>query len=186
MSRRVVDVDLENFQLVPRACLSTVFWEMTEEDPDHDPAFEKEEWFSSTLLEWGRCGKLVVEEGKALAFAQYAPATLFPRLRDYAAADPASPAAYLAYCYAEDGHRGEGLGTELIHEIARDLVDRGYRAIEAIGDREWEGGWVLPMPFLVSSGFTVVRDDPRFPLLRLEVGRPVRPLESTAHALAYE
>lgn len=186
MSHRVVDVDLENFHLLPEACLLSVFWEMNEEDAGFDPGFEKEEWFSSTLLEWGRCGKLVVEDGAPLAFAQYAPATLFPRIREYPAADPESPAAYLAYCYTEEGHRGEGLGTELIREIARDLLERGYRAIEAIGNRNWNGGWVLPLAFLAANGFRVVRDDPRFPLLRLDLGARAQPLESAAHALAYE
>ncbi len=186
MSHRVVDVDLENFHLVPQACRSSLFWEMADEASDIDPGFEKEEWFSSTLLEWGRCGKLVVEDDEPLAFAQYAPATLFPRVRRFGSADPESPAAYLAYCFVEEGRRREGLGTELIREIARDLLDRGYRAIEAIGDREWSGDWVLPIAFLVSNAFLVIREDPRFPLLRLDLGAPARPLEAAASALAYE
>lgn len=186
MAHSVVDVDLENFHLLPSACRSAVFWEMTGEAPDIDAGFEKEEWFSSTLLEWGPCGKLVVEDDDPLAFAQYAPATLFPRVREFPAADPASPAAYLAYCYAEEGRRGEGLGTELIREIARDLLERGYRAIEAIGDRDWKGGWVLPHAFLESNGFVVAREDPRFPLLRLDLGATTKHLEAVARAFAYE
>jgi len=178
MHRDIVDVDLDNFRLVPAGCMAAVFWEVAEADADIDPCFEKEEWFSSTLLEWGRCGKVVVEAGRALAFAEYAPATLFPRLIHYpASAATSADAAYLAYCFVEEGQRGRGLGGELVRAVARDVAERGYRGLEAIGDREWDGTWVLPASFLVANGFTVVRDDPRYPLLRLDledVGGPAR------------
>ncbi len=170
MSRSIVDVDLSNFHLLPKECLQSVFWELASVDPDVDPRFEKEEWFSSTLLEWGRCGKLIVEDGESLAFAEYAPATLFPRLADYPAARAGSPnACVLAYCFADERHRGRGVGSELVREVARDLVDRGYRAVEAVGDRAFDGGWVLPAPFLSANGFAVVADDPRYPLMRLDL-----------------
>jgi hypothetical protein len=61
--------------------------------------------------------------------------------------------------------------------VARDIVERGYRALEAIGDREWDGTWVLPMPFLAANGFSVVRDHARFPLLRLDLRDADQPAE---------
>lgn len=183
MRERIVDVDLESFHLLPKACMASVFWELTQTDAHVDARFEKEEWFSSTLLEWGRCGKLVVEDGEARAFAQYAPAPLFPRLAEYPAAAAVSPdAVYLSYCYVEEGRRGRGLGSELIREVARDLVDRGYRAVESIGDRSWDGSWVLPVTFLASNDFAVVRDHPRYPLLRLDLRAAARPREQVAEA----
>ncbi len=183
MAERILDVDLENFHLLPKECAASVFWELPDTDPDVDPGFEKEEWFSSTLLEWGRCGKLAVEGGAGTAFAEYAPPTLFPRLRDYPAARSASSdAAYLSYCFVVEGHRNRGLGSELVREVARDLVDRGYRAIEAVGDREWDGSWVLPELFLVSNGFVVVREDPRFPLLRFDLRDVAEPLRQAERA----
>lgn len=179
----IVDVDLENFHLVPKACLNSVFWELTETDPDVDPRFEKEEWFSSTLLEWGRCGKLVVEDGEAMAFAQYAPATLFPRLAVYPVANATlRDAVFLSYCFVVEGQRGRGLGSELVRAVARDLVDRGYRAVEAVGDRAWDGSWVLPVTFLAANDFAVVRDDPRFPLLRLDLRSVREPVTTAEHA----
>jgi len=183
MQDRILDVDLDNFHLVPKACLSTVFWELTETDPDIDARFEKEEWFSSTLLEWGRCGKLLVRDGEALGFAQYAPATLFPRLLDYPTAAAASAdAVYLSYCFVVEGHRGRNMGSELVRAVARDVVDRGYRALEALGDREWDGSWVLPVPFLAANEFRVVRDDPRYPLLRLDLRGTSEPLTAGERA----
>ncbi|HXF37951.1 MAG TPA: GNAT family N-acetyltransferase, partial [Actinomycetota bacterium] len=183
MPERIIDVDLESFPLLPKPCMTSVYWELAQDVDQADAPFHKEEWFSSTLLEWGPCGKLVVEEGTAVAFAQYAPSTLFPRLRDFAAASEASPdAVYLSYCYVVDEHRGQGLGSRLIREVARDAVDRGYRAVEAVGDRAWEGGWVLPLPFLTANGFLIVRDDPRFPLLRLDLHERPRPAAVEAEA----
>jgi GNAT superfamily N-acetyltransferase len=210
-SPRIVDVDLENFHRIPGVCRATLYWEMDHDDPEVNPGFQKEEWFSSTLLEWGSCGKLLVpgadtasptdpepegtRDAAALelavidhpssstsdrapapaddgaGFAEYAPASLFPRLRRFptGAAAAAADTVYLAYCYVIEGRRGEGLGSALVREVARAAVDRGYRAVEALGDRAWDGGWVIPVSFLAANGFIVVRDDERFPLLRLDL-----------------
>lgn len=165
----VVDVDLINLHRAPKECLTSVFWEIDEESENLDPFFHKEEWFSSTLLDWGRCGKLMTEGEDAYAFAQYAPDALFPRLSRFPRNDVSRDAAYLAYCFVEEGRRGKGRGTALVRDVARDVVERGYLGLEAIGDRAWDGGWVLPEPFLSRCGFRVLRDHPRFPLLRLDL-----------------
>jgi len=181
-----IDADLEHFHLIPKPCVTSVFWEIRDVDPDIDPRFEKEEWFSSTLLEWGRCGKLIAQEGEGLAFAQYAPATLVPRLEAFpAAAGSWVSAAYLAYCFVVEGFRGRSLVSRLVREVARDLVDRGYSAVEAIGDREWAGdSWVLPFQFLAANEFSVVREHPRFPLLRRELRDVLEPARALAEATA--
>jgi len=65
-----------------------------------------------------------------------------------------------------------GVGASAPSSCARwrgDLLSRGYRAVEAIGDRAWDGSWVLPVPFLVANGFTVLKEDARYPLLRLDL-----------------
>jgi hypothetical protein len=56
-----------------------------------------------------------------------------------------------------------------VRTVARDLVDRGYRAVETVADRSWDGSWVLPHPFLSSCRFAVVRDHPRHPVMRLDL-----------------
>ena len=169
MKPRIVDVDLENLHLTPKECMRSVFWELDEEDPDLDPFFQKEEWFSSTLLEWGRCGKLAIEDDEGLAFSQYAPPTLFPRLRGFRTGRVSIDAAYLSYCFVVEGRRHRGLGAQLVRAVARDVVERGYLALEAIGDREWNGDWVIPFDFLHQTGFRVLLDDPRYPLMRLDL-----------------
>jgi GNAT superfamily N-acetyltransferase len=169
MKPHIVDVDLENLHLTPKECLTAVFWELDAEGEDVDQFFQKEEWFSSTLLEWGRCGKLMVEDTDAYGFVQYAPAALFPRLRRFASGVVSDDAAYLSYCFVDEGRRSRRNGQQLVRAVAGDVVERGYRAVEAIGDRAWDGGWVLPEGFLSRCGFQVIRDDARYPLMRLDM-----------------
>ena len=171
MIARLVDVTLENLRLAPPACLESVFWELPPGagGTAEDARFHKEEWFSSTLLEWGACGKLSMEGDRADGFAQYAPGPYFPRLDDYRCGRVSDDAVYLSYCYVEEPRRGTGLGSRLLRTVAREMVDRGYRAVEAIGDRDWSDGWVLPARFLGATGFRVLREDPRFPLMRLDL-----------------
>jgi GNAT superfamily N-acetyltransferase len=175
-----VDVTLENLAESPSEVLSSVFWELDREELPVDPGFLKEEWFSSTLLEWGPCGKLLIDGG-VVGFTQYGPPSLFPRLARFRCGEVSPDAVYLSYCYMVPKRRGRGEGSQLIRTVARDLVDRGFRALEAIGDREWEGDWVLPAGFLASSGFAVIREDPRFPLMRLSLGSRQEPaVQATA------
>jgi GNAT superfamily N-acetyltransferase len=178
MSPHVVDVELETFRRIPVECQTALYWELLSDADAEDARFQKEEWFSSTLLEWGTCGKLIVEDDDVLGFAQYAPATLFARLSEFPTGSVSDDAAYLGYCYLEANARGRGLGRRLIGAVARDIVERGYRALEAIGDREWDGGWVLPVAFLEASGFTVLKDDPRYPLMRLDTREEREPIEA--------
>lgn len=181
MERRLLDVTLDNLFMSPPAVLDTVFWELDVDSPV-EPRFEKEEWFSSTLLEWGPCGKLIVDGGEAVGFAQYAPASLFPRLTTFRCGGVSADAIYLSYCFVEEGSRGSGVGTHLVRAVARELADRGYRAVEALGDVHWDGSWVLPEGFLSANGFTVLRSDPRYPLMRLDLRAAVGPDEAEAAA----
>ncbi|HEX2025076.1 MAG TPA: GNAT family N-acetyltransferase [Actinomycetota bacterium] len=185
MARRLVDVTLENLRQAPPETLRTVYWELDVDEPAVEPEFEKEEWFSGVLLEWGSCGKLALEDDLgAVAFAQFAPPRFFPRLGRFRAGRVSSDAVYLSYCYVVDRRRGFGVGTQLVRTIARDLVERGILAVEAIGDRAWTEGWVLPAPFLGAAGFEVLREDPRFPLMRLDLRTAILPEEAAEAAAA--
>ena len=57
-----VDLTLDNLAQLPPAVRSCVYWELdapaaTRAAANGAGALEKEAWFSSTLLEWGRCGR---------------------------------------------------------------------------------------------------------------------------------
>jgi len=184
MSRSIADVSLDNLHLLPEEVRGSVFWELDPDVGGVDPELHKEEWFSSTLLEWGPCGKVMVEDQRAVAFAQFAPAALFPRLASYRCGRVSTDALYLAYCYVVRKRRGRKLGTEMLRAVGRDAAGRGFRALESLGERTWQGGWVLPAAFLEANRFTVVRDDAEVPLLRLDLWEAAVPAEARRTAAA--
>ena len=80
--------------------------------------------------------------------------------------------------------QGGGLGRMLLQGVAKDLVRRGARAIEAFGDERWETpACVLPADHLRSVGFKTVRPHHRFPRLRLELKTAVSWREDVEVAL---
>lgn len=174
MGRRIVDVTLDNLDQIPVEPLNAVFWELSE-PPSVEPRFEKEEWFSGVLLEWGPCAKLLVDDAEYVGFAEYAPGAMFPRLGNFRCGQVSGDAVYLSYCYVAQHRRGRGLGTELVRAVAAEVLERGFRAVEALGDRSWSSGWVLPTGFLARNGFGVLRDDPRYPLMRLDLETAIAP-----------
>lgn len=182
MGRRLVDVTLDNLRKAPPEVLAAVYWELDLDDPPVEPEFQKEEWFSAVLLEWGSCGKLAMEEDQSVAFAEYGPPSFFPRLSRFRCGTVSADAVYMSYCYVVSRRRGFGVGTEMVRAVGRDVVDRGFRAVESIGDREWSEGWVLPAPFLAANGFAVVRDDSRYPLMRLDLRKALEPQEAVESA----
>lgn len=182
MGRRLLDVTLDNLRKAPPEVLAAVYWELDVDDPPVEPEFQKEEWFSAVLLEWGPCGKLAVEEDQSVAFAEYGPPSFFPRLSRFRCGTVSADAVYLSYCYVVPRRRGFGVGTEMVRAVARDMVDRGFRAVESIGDRDWSEGWVLPAPFLAANGFAVVHEDARYPLMRLDLRTALEPQEAVEAA----
>jgi hypothetical protein len=66
---------------------------------------------------------------------------------------------------------GGGLGRMLIQGVAKDLVRRGVKALEAFGDAKWDGPGhcVVPADHLLAVGFKTVRPHARYPRLRLEL-----------------
>ncbi|MGI5162531.1 GNAT family N-acetyltransferase [Microbispora sp. CA-102843] len=190
MSRRLVNVTLDNLDDLPRRCRRCVFWEL---DPVSggraaeagDPALEKEAWISATLLEWGSCGKIAYVDGVAAGFVLYAPPLYVPRSVAFPTSPVSSDAVLLMTAHIVPEFTGGGLGRMLVQGVAKDLTRRGVRAIEAFGDLKWEqpGGCVLPADYLLSVGFKTVRPHLRFPRLRLELKTAVSWREDVEVAL---
>jgi GNAT superfamily N-acetyltransferase len=177
--RRLVDVTLDNLRDLPPEARASLYWETDTDDEPADPGFEKEEWFSGVMLEWGTCGLALAEPDRGnVAFAQFAPPSFFPRLSRFRCGRVSQDAVYLAYCYVVPARRGYGMGSQLVRAVGGSLLDRDLRALEALGDRERGDGWVLPASFLGANGFHVVREDPRYPLMRLDLSTAVRPKEA--------
>jgi GNAT superfamily N-acetyltransferase len=175
VSRRLVNVTLDNLDDLPRRCRRCVFWELDpvsrgRAEEAGDPELEKEAWISSTLLEWGSCGKIIYVDGVPGGFVLYAPPLYVPRSVAFPTSPVSADAVLLMSAYILPEFTGGGLGRMLVQGVAKDLTRRGVKAIESFGDLKHEDGvCMVPADYLLSVGFKTVRPHHRYPRLRLEL-----------------
>jgi GNAT superfamily N-acetyltransferase len=175
VSRRLVNITLDNLEDLPIRCRKCVFWEldpvsMQRAEDAGDPELEKEAWISSTLLEWGSCGKLAYVDGVPAGFVTYAPPLYVPRSVAFPTSPVSADAALMMTAHILPEFQGGGLGRMLVQGVAKDLTRRGLRAIEAFGDLKWEKpGCMMPADYMLAVGFKTVRPHHRYPRLRLEL-----------------
>jgi GNAT superfamily N-acetyltransferase len=189
VSRRLVNITLDNLEDLPTRCRKCVFWEldpvsMQRAEDAGDPELEKEAWISSTLLEWGSCGKLIYVDGVPAGFVIFAPPLYVPRSIAFPTSPVSADAALMMTAHILPEFQGGGLGRMLVQGVAKDLTRRGVRAIEAFGDLKWEKpGCVMPAEYMLAVGFKTVRPHHRFPRLRLEIKSAVSWREDVEVAL---
>ena len=180
MSRRLVNLTLDTLEDLPRRCRQCVFWELDPVSAERacangDPGIEKEAWVSQTLLEWGSCGKLIYVDGAPAGFATYSPPAYVPRSMAFPTSPISADAVLLMSAHVVPAYANGGLGRMLIQGVARDVIKRGVRAIEAFGDAKFGdevdeiSGCLAPADFFLAVGFKTVRPHPRFPRVRLEL-----------------
>jgi GNAT superfamily N-acetyltransferase len=210
VSRRLVNITLDNLDDLPSRCRSCVFWEL---DPvsgkracDTGAAeLEKEAWVSDTLLEWGSCGQLVYVDDAPAGHVLYAAPAYVPRAAAFATSPVSPDAVLLMTARLRPEFTGGGLGRMLLQGVARDTAQRGIKAIEAFGRAEQPAGpevpaeWaapppkaseqpderscVLPADYLLAVGFKTVRPHPHTPRLRLDLRTTVSWKEDVEYAL---
>lgn len=189
MSRRLVNITLDNVVDLPNRCRRCVFWELDPIGAERaveagGTELEKEAWISATLLEWGSCGKIVYVDGLPAGFVLYAPPMYVPRSLAFPTAPVSPDAVLLMTAQVLPAFGGGGLGRMLVQGVAKDLLRRGVKAIEAYGDAAWDApSCVVPADYLLSVGFKTVRPHPRFPRLRLELKNAVSWREDVELAL---
>ena len=191
MSRRAVNVTLDNLDDLPGRCRKCVFWELDPVSHDRaveagDTAFEKESWVSATLLEWGSCGKVVYVDSVPAAYVMYAPPMYVPRSVAFPTSPVSADAVLLMTGYVLPEFSGGGIGRMLLQAVAKDLTRRGVKAIEAFGDLNHNPdapACILPADHLRAVGFKTVRPHHRFPRLRLELKSAVSWREDVEVAL---
>ncbi|ARZ69068.1 GCN5 family acetyltransferase [Streptomyces albireticuli] len=175
MGRRLVPLTLDNLSDLPQRCRACVFWEL---DPVSGeaalragrPELEKEAWISAVLLEWGSCGRVVYVDEVPVGFVLYAPPAYVPRSATFSTSPVAADAVQLMTSWLAPAYQGQGLGRMMVQTVAKDVLRRGFKAIEAFGDARWkEPACVLPADHLLAVGFKTVRPHPRYPRLRLEL-----------------
>jgi GNAT superfamily N-acetyltransferase len=210
VSRRLVNVTLDNLGDLSPRCRSCVFWELDpvagERACDNGAAeLEKEAWVSDTLLEWGSCGQLIYVDGVPAGHILYAPPAYVPRAVAFPTSPVSADAVLLMTAHLMPEFTGGGLGRMLVQGVARDAARRGIKAIEAFGmakppagpeePTEWaappprqrrpagEQFCVLPADYLLAVGFKTVRPHPRTPRLRLDLKSTVSWKEDVEYAL---
>ncbi|MGI4895026.1 MAG: GNAT family N-acetyltransferase [Janthinobacterium lividum] len=182
---------LDTLTDLPKASRRCVFWELDSLAGQRAveagyPDFEKEAWISSVLLQWGPCGRLVYVDDQPAGFVMYAPPVYVPRADSFPTSPVSGDAALVTTGWIEPQFRGAGLARMLLQGAAKDLTQRGLKAVEAFGGGSLQGPadgldpgaesahargepCVLPAHLLESVGFTVVRPHHRYPRLRLEL-----------------
>jgi GNAT superfamily N-acetyltransferase len=189
VTRRIANLTLDNLDDLPRRCRRCVFWELepvarARAEEMGDSEFEKEAWVSSTLLEWGSCGKIAYVDGRAAGFLLCAPAAYVPRSVAFPTSPVSPDAVLLMTVHIGDGFAAQGLGRVLIQSLVKDLARRGVRAVEAFGDAQGVPyRCLVPADYLLAVGFKTVRAHPRWPRLRLEVKAAVSWREDVEVAL---
>jgi GNAT superfamily N-acetyltransferase len=173
MGRRFVPVSAETLPDLPLPCRECAFWEvgpggqLRHESPGEQSA-AKRGWVERTLAGWGCCGYVAYVDDVPAGYVLYAP----PAYVAGSAAFPTSPvsqdAVLLVAARVDGAYEGGGLGRVLVQVVAKDLVKRGVRALEAYGSPA-EERCVLPSGFLEATGFTTVRAHARHPRLRLDL-----------------
>jgi hypothetical protein len=175
MSRRIVNLTLDTLEDLPRRCRHCVFWELDPVSQDRaircgDAGLEKEAWVSSTLLEWGSCGKLAYVDGAPAGYVMFAPPAYVPRSLAFPTSPVSSDSVLLMTAQVVDSFAGEGLGRMLVQGLAKDLTKRGVKAVEAFADLEHtEPNCMVPADYLLAVGFKTVRPHRRWPRMRLEL-----------------
>ncbi len=189
-------------QIHPQARRS-IFWELDPETAERviakgDPAFEKEAWLTTTLLNYGCCGFSLTGRSVGDALVPRAVATVLYCGRHDAlgvvnmpTAPVSEDAEVLTSLFIDPAYAGRGLEGVLIDAAIMELVDKDVSAVEAFGFREEflakeeddealspalrkildqsiDIG-LLGTTTLESAGFKVVSDHPVFPRLRLEL-----------------
>ncbi|MEU6069554.1 MULTISPECIES: GNAT family N-acetyltransferase [Streptomyces] len=175
MGRRLVPLTLDNLQDLPKRCRACVFWELDPVSGEASvragtPALEKEAWISAVLLDWGSCGRVVYVDDAPVGFVLYAPPAYVPRSTAFPTSPVSPDAVQLMTGFILPGYQGQGLGRVMVQTVAKDLLRRGFKAIEAFGDARWkEPACLLPADHLLAVGFKTVRQHPTHPRLRLEL-----------------
>ncbi len=178
--RRMAQLSLDTLADLAPACRTCLRWELDAGAAQRaaaggDPAFEKEAWLSSLLLTWGGAGRVAYVGEQPVGHASIASSAHAPRAGSFWTSPVSPDAAVLVTVRVDRSHQGRGIARMLVQGVAKDLTERGIRALEAfaIGPGEGDGTpspCLLPQAFYEAVGFSVVRDHPLVPRMRLELG----------------
>lgn len=178
-SRRFRPLTAADLDSLPDPCSSCAFWEASLTDlatsrEHRDHARVKHAWAEAVTAHWGHCGVLAVSDGRTIGYLTMAPAMYVPRLGAFATTPTSQDAAVVLSARVVDDLRGQGIGRQLVQTAAAMVARRDIRALEAVGTYAAGPSCMLPADWLEAVGFTVVRQHPVTPRLRLDLQATVR------------
>lgn len=142
-------------------CRACVYWEAPERfgSIQEEDAFTlKKTWVEETCRTFGTCGKLLYEESKVIAYAQYCPPHFLKTVEEYAFLSPVSPDAIFISClYVLEEYRTHKWGTYLLHEIITELKGRGCEAVETYSRDDSPNNCSGPTAFYLKNGFSLLK-----------------------------
>ncbi len=102
---------------------------------------------------------------------------LFPKLKSFNVFPIDSESIFLGCIYVVPEYRGMNVGKKLLIELEKDMIKEKVGSIESIGKRYseniYEEGCLnsppIPFKFLINNGFYLKKNDPFYPLLRLDL-----------------
>jgi GNAT superfamily N-acetyltransferase len=174
--RKIISLSPEKLEKIPEVCRKCQFWESGGVSSLATDCSVKTAWLKNTSETWGECGKLILKGDQVIAFSIYAPANCFPDFKPSMAGPVSSDAALLACLYVVPEVRRKGVGRAMLQVVAKSLLKRRIVAIETYASRS--GNFGIPLDFCLANGFFILREDPNFPLVRLELKNVILWLEN--------
>src|ERR1700749_3367369 len=143
MSRRIVNITLDNLGDLPPKCRNCVFWgpapvSRAGAEESGDLELEKESWVSSVLLEWGSCGKIAYVDGVPAGYMLFAPPQYVPRSIAFPTSPVSADAVLFMTAHLLSEFAGGGIGRMVVQARPKAPPRRGVRPIEAFGARRWD------------------------------------------------
>ena len=129
-------------------------------------------WYERVTGEWGECGRVAVDDDGIMGFIKYAPSGYFPQAATFPSRPNSADTVLFTCLHIRDDAREQGLGRVLVQAALKDLKGRGERTVQSFACAPPADLSVMPMigmKYLLSQGFTVVRPDPAFPLMQLDL-----------------
>lgn len=119
-------------------------------------------------------GYLVYVDGQPVGWCQVGPRDRLTKLRAQFGLEP-DPGAWAVTCFViAPTHRRRGVASFLLQEVLSDLSRQGVPRVEAFPKRGTEGPgglWTGPEAMYRAAGFEVVQDDPKAPVLAMNLSR---------------
>ncbi len=125
---------------------------------------------------FGSYAKTLLVDDEPVAYAQFGPLSAYPRaqrVRDLYPELPQAPLPAVITCIAATADaRAQGHAARLVAAVCDDLAGRGFAAIEAYPEPGVppDATSAATPPFWLAAGFSIAVDDPRFPVVRRELG----------------